>query len=115
MAIPYPFTMPIMDYGADDDLRRGLDVPLYEQLAGILRARIRRGDWMPRYRVDSEADLMKRYGVARNTVRQALKLLQDERLVRVKPHFGYFVVDSDTIQDTENDPDDPSAPPAHDQ
>jgi DNA-binding GntR family transcriptional regulator len=68
----------------------GMDAP-YRQLAGILTARIRRGDWAPGRRIASEADLQQQYGLARNTVRRAIGLLVDDGLVQVVPQRGTYV------------------------
>jgi GntR family transcriptional regulator len=78
-------------YGPDDDI--DLEGPdyLYVQLAGILAARIQRGDWAPRRPIPSETQLVQEYGVARETVRRAIALLVDRDLVRVVPQRGTFV------------------------
>ena len=69
-------------------------VPLYYQLATLLREKIvsrryRAGDRFP-----SEAELVRDYGVSRMTVRQAVGTLEQERLIRRRPGKGTFVTDS---------------------
>ena len=58
-------------------------VPKYQQLAQILRGRIERGefDQVPDRKLPSEAALMNEYGLARNTVRQALGVLRDAGMI----------------------------------
>jgi GntR family transcriptional regulator len=63
----------------------------YRQLAGILKARIERGDWTPGRRMASETDLTQQYGLARNTVRRAIRLLVGQGLVVVAPQRGTYV------------------------
>jgi GntR family transcriptional regulator len=56
-------------------------VPLYYQLAQILRGQIRLGALSAGKDLPSERDLMKEYALSRNTVRQALDQLEREGLV----------------------------------
>lgn len=76
-------TMPIADRAAG---------PLYCQIATDLRARIgvqhRPGDML-----DSERDLAKQYAVNQRTVRQALDVLAEERLIRRHHGRGTIVLD----------------------
>lgn len=66
--------------------------PTYRQLASILRARIARGDWAPGRPMASEARLVTEYGLARSTVRRAIRVLVDDRVVYVVPQRGTYVV-----------------------
>ena len=47
-------------------------LPLYRRIESDLRARIRAGELEPGAQVETELELMERYGVSRATVRQAL-------------------------------------------
>jgi len=76
--------MPVPDY-ADDR-------PVYIQIADDLRARIRSGEYGPGDRLPSIADLSQRYHVARETIRQALDMLRDEKLVVAQSTRGVFVL-----------------------
>lgn len=49
----------------------------YRQIASTLIDEIHRGDWSLNDRLPSEMDLVQRFGVGRNTVREALRELQD--------------------------------------
>jgi GntR family transcriptional regulator len=60
-------------------------VPLYYQLAQILRGQIRLGALSAGKDLPSERDLMKEYALSRNTVRQALDQLESEGLI-VRTH-----------------------------
>jgi GntR family transcriptional regulator len=53
------------------------------QLAAMLRARIGSGDLAPNQLIPSESTLMRQYGVARETARQAVRALIAEGLVYV--------------------------------
>ena len=66
-------------------------VPVYLQLAQILRAGIERGDYPPGRRLPSETALMQEHGVARETARKAVRVLADEGLAEVVPGRGVFV------------------------
>jgi GntR family transcriptional regulator len=59
----------------------GGDNPLYQQIAGDLRAAIRHGSMQPGDKVPTEMDLSQRYGVSRNTARMALTALAHEGLI----------------------------------
>lgn len=60
----------------------------YAQLAAELRGRITRGELRPGDRLPSETDLMHTYGLARETVRRAVRRLADEGLVDVRHGYG---------------------------
>ncbi|MGH3491096.1 MAG: GntR family transcriptional regulator [Actinopolymorphaceae bacterium] len=79
--------------GPDDEIRHNAPEPPYRQLAEILAARIRRGDWSPRHPIPSESQLMGTYGVARGTVRRAVKLLVEEGLVFTVTGRGTYVTE----------------------
>ena len=63
----------------------------YRQLAEILKARIQRGDWAPGRPIASETRLVQEYGLARSTVRRALDLLVEERVVWKVQGRGTYV------------------------
>jgi DNA-binding GntR family transcriptional regulator len=67
------------------------DVPVYEQLASILRSQIESGELAPRRPLPSIRTLQERYGVSDGTVKHALQLLKDEGLVRTVIGRGIFV------------------------
>jgi DNA-binding GntR family transcriptional regulator len=62
----------------------------YEEIAADLREQIRRGAVPHGERLPGERAMMERYGVQRNTVRQALTLLQREGWLSVRPRSGAF-------------------------
>lgn len=63
----------------------------YRQLADILKARIERGDWRPGQSIASEPRLVQEYGIARSTVRRALDVLVEERVVWKVQGRGTYV------------------------
>jgi GntR family transcriptional regulator len=72
-------------------LRRTSFVPLYFQLAEILKERIEAGDWPTGGRFLSERQLCREFGVSRTVVRPALSMLEgDGQLTRIKGR-GTFV------------------------
>ncbi len=65
--------------------------PLYIQLAAVLRARIESGEIGHLEPLPSEDRLKGEFGISRDTVRRAVKLLRNEGLVFTVPHRGTFV------------------------
>ena len=67
--------------------------PLYRQVADELRVQIQRRQLAPGRQLPTEAELMDRYGVSRNTIRLALGVLRTEGLVVTGQGRGSFVAD----------------------
>jgi GntR family transcriptional regulator len=67
------------------------DRAVYKQIADHLRAAIGRGGLLEGEQLPSEAQLMDHYGVARMTIRNALRVLQDEGLVTAEHGRGVYV------------------------
>jgi hypothetical protein len=61
------------------------------QLAAMLRARIESGELAPNQPIPDESTLMRQYGVARATARQAVRALVAEALVYVVQGRGAYV------------------------
>lgn len=74
---------------------------LAAELAGALRSQIGRGRFAVGERLPSESELMRRYGVGRSTVREAVRMLVDAGLLRVRQGAGTFVerLNDDTPMD----------------
>jgi DNA-binding GntR family transcriptional regulator len=64
---------------------------VYPQIAARLREQIVAGEFAPGAVLPSEAELCRRFGVARNTVRRGLALLEDEGLLVTVPSKGRVV------------------------
>lgn len=62
-----------------------------EQIAADLRRRIEAGEWAPRRRLPSVTHMEQQYGVARNTILEALGLLRDLGLIYTVKNRGSFV------------------------
>ena len=71
---------------------RSNPAPLYLQVAETLRQRIRKGQWKEGDILPSLDALMAEFGVAKVTVRQAVKLLEDERLLAPQRGRGTTVL-----------------------
>lgn len=65
--------------------------PPYLQIASVLRAAILTRKFSPGERLPSGKELAERYGVARMTVQQALRILREEGLVISRQGSGVFV------------------------
>jgi GntR family transcriptional regulator len=68
----------------------GSPEPAYLQLAGILRARIKAGEWQSGP-LPSGPALEQEYGVGRDTVLRAISILRDEGLVFTVKRRGTYV------------------------
>ncbi len=66
-------------------------VSRYLQIATLLRSRIARNTWPVGTRIPNIAELAEEFSVARGTVRQALAVLEDERLLSCHRGRGNFV------------------------
>ncbi len=69
-------------------------IPLYLQVASLLRRRILTGRWSPQEQMPSLEVLAQDFGVARLTVRQAMEQLALEGLVWKKQGKGTFVAET---------------------
>ncbi|MGH3565311.1 MAG: GntR family transcriptional regulator [Pseudonocardia sp.] len=65
--------------------------PASERLADRLRHAIKAGDLVPGAKLPSERGLAERHGIARNTARQAIRLLAESGLVVAEHGRGVFV------------------------
>jgi DNA-binding GntR family transcriptional regulator len=67
------------------------DIPVYVQLADLLRAQIESGELAPRRPLPSIRTLQQRYEVADGTVKKAIQVLREEGLVRTVIGRGVYV------------------------
>lgn len=66
-------------------------VPVYRQLADILRAQIADGTLPANRPIPSITRLQQEYGIARGTIVKAIQTLEDEGLVFSVPGRGMYV------------------------
>lgn len=71
----------------------------YRAIADELRRRIDADELRAGGLLPSESELSRSYGVSRVTVRKALELLRDERLIDARQGFGWFVA-TDPVRQT---------------
>ncbi|MGW4461787.1 GntR family transcriptional regulator [Micromonospora sp. NPDC004704] len=62
-----------------------------QQIAAALRAEIKTGKFAPGEKLPSQHDLVERFSVARETIKAALRKLQEERLIVTRQGSGTFV------------------------
>lgn len=62
-------------------------------VASVIRAEIKQGRYLPGSKLPSYRQLEEAHGVARNTVGAALRLLEEEGLVDIRPNSGAYVRD----------------------
>jgi GntR family transcriptional regulator len=70
------------------------DVPVYIQLAGIIRDMITSGEIPPHKPIPSISYLVGAHGVADQTVKKAVQVLRDEGLVHTVTGKGVYVSES---------------------
>jgi GntR family transcriptional regulator len=66
-------------------------VPLYLQVASVMRQRINSGRWAEGDRISTIEELEAEFGVARVTIRQAIELLRADGLLHAQQGRGTFV------------------------
>jgi DNA-binding GntR family transcriptional regulator len=66
--------------------------PAYLQIADDLRGKIKTKQYAPGQRLPSNRDLSGHYGVAYETMRQALEVLREEKLIATQSTRGTFVL-----------------------
>lgn len=76
-----------------DGIDRSSPEPYYLQLAHILQDRIGDGTYGPGAQIPGESELCRTYDLARSTVRETLRTLEQQRLIRLVPRRGAFVTD----------------------
>lgn len=74
-------------------LDKSSPIPLYYQLAELIRERIQSGELKPGDQLPSERDLSEQVAISRMTVRQAVAYLVREGTLVVKPGVGTFVAE----------------------
>lgn len=74
--------------GASHDRSR---VPLYLQVASVMRQRIDKGEWREGQKISTLEELEEEFQVARVTVRQAVDMLREEGLLESQQGRGTFV------------------------
>ena len=67
--------------------------PLYLQVRDALAERVATGEWKPGAAISNEGDLAREFGVSSGTMRKALDLLEEERLLTRRQGRGTFVND----------------------
>lgn len=87
-----PYSQTVIDYEAD--------TTVYQQIAADLRSRIDAGEWAPRRRLPSVTHLGQHYGVARQTVLQALAVLRDLGVIYTVRNRGSFVRSTTVVEVT---------------
>lgn len=65
--------------------------PLYAQVRDLIRDNIQKGDWAPGQSLPNEFELGRQLGVSQGTVRKALDLLAQDRIVIRQQGRGTFV------------------------
>ena len=83
-----------MSASQTQDRRSAAREPIHEQILPHIRQDIVNGRWQPGERL-AEPELCAAFGVSRTPLRDALKILEREGLVRLLPHVGAVVTPLD--------------------
>lgn len=85
-----------VEYGphamSEDEIQHGGRVPVYRQLANILRQQILEGTLEPDHPLPSKRTLQERYQISQSSIEHALRILKAEGLVETTPGLGVFVL-----------------------
>ena len=68
-------------------------VPIYEQVMDYIKKKIEKGEWKKGDKISTEKDLMELFDVSRGTVKKAISLLVEEKVLTQKQGKGPFVID----------------------
>jgi GntR family transcriptional regulator len=68
-------------------------VPLYIQVASVMRRRIETSQWLPGQKISTLVELEREFEVARVTIRQAIDVLRQEGLLHSQQGRGTFVAE----------------------
>jgi len=79
---------------------RSVELPIYRQVAEVFRERIRSGRWPPGTRLPSLEDFIEELGVSRATIRHAMTILEQDRLISRKQGRGTFVEETQDASTT---------------
>jgi GntR family transcriptional regulator len=85
--------MPVQTWRVELD--RDSDVPLYQQIANLLRADIADGTYAPGTKIPAVSRIIQETGCTHVTVRKGIGILAAEGLVIVRPGMGTFVARRD--------------------
>ena len=69
-------------------------VPLYIQVASVMRRRIDTKHWLPGQKISTLVELEREFQVARVTIRQAIDILREEGLLHSQQGRGTFVAET---------------------
>ena len=71
----------------------------YEQVAEILAAKIRNGEWQIGQKLSGEIELAREYGVGRSTVRETLNILQQKGMIEKRHGSGTYVTENKKVME----------------
>lgn len=66
-------------------------IPVYRQIADIIKSRIVSGEWNDGSKLPPEPELAEKFGTSRLTLRKSLKILEGQRLIIQKKGCGTFI------------------------
>lgn len=75
------------------EIDRASPEPFYLQLSRLVEEAIDNGEFAVGERLPGESELCRRYDLARSTVRETLRTLEDRKRIKVVPRRGAFVAD----------------------
>ncbi len=79
-------------------MRNNIVSPVYAQIALDIALRITRGDLRENSKVYGRSVMSSEYGVSPETIRRALKLLEDMNIVEIKHNSGVVIISSENAR-----------------
>ena len=75
-----------------------MEVPQYQMIASDLSSRIARGEFPEGRRISGRTVLSSEYGVSPETIRRALALLADMKVVSIRNNSGFYILSRDNAR-----------------
>ncbi|MBT2401284.1 GntR family transcriptional regulator [Streptomyces sp. ISL-100] len=78
---------------SESEIDHGSPIPVYRQIAALIIADIESGALVVNRKIPSESALTQRFGVARETARNAVRFLREQGYVFTVPQRGTYVAE----------------------
>ena len=80
-------------------LKRPVHATLTDQTVQAIQEAVKQGKFLPGSQLPPEMELLQMLGVSRTTLREALRILEEQRLIRKRRGLGTFVMERPIVKD----------------